>query len=168
MEWFGNTLEAISWLIQNFLGTPEQTIALLVGATGVSVITQVLKWLLKLEREKVVVGVFAFVSFLASVLDYIVTSGDLPPHVLGFNTALIMGVAQPLYFYVVKPLNKFLKEFRQYKIAAKNKVENIEAIEQVATIEEDVITDKNKRDDTATQVQIPQVVEAPKQKVTDF
>jgi hypothetical protein len=164
---FEQILNALSWLIQAFLGAPAETIAIVLGAAGVSVLTQVVKKLGHLEREKVVIGVFTFIAFLASLLDYLITSNGLPPTVLGFNTAVIMGVAQPIYYYVIKPLNRFLVEFKGYKASLQTKVEDIEAVNTVADIETKVIKDHESTIMTPTPVEAPKPA-APVAKVADF
>lgn len=164
---FEQILNGISWLIQAFLGAPAEAIALVLGAAGVSILTQVVKKLGNLEREKVVIGVFTFIAFLASLLDYLITSNGMPPTILGFNTAVIMGVAQPIYYYVVKPLNKFLVEFKSYKQSLESKVDDIEAVNKVNDIETPAIKDEESTILTPVQVEAPKPAPATV-KVADF
>lgn len=131
-------INGIDGLIQAFLNTPTETIVLVLGAGGVSALTQVSKKLLKLKNDKAIVSLLMAISFVASMIDYVVTNtSNLPPSILGINTAVLAGLAHPLYYFLVKPADRVIGEFRQYKDDMKAKVEDIEAVNTVATIEQE-------------------------------
>lgn len=152
-------------LLDNFLSTPSSIIAIFIGAAGVSILTQVIKWLGKLKNDKVITGVLITTSFLASALDYFISSTTLPPTILGFSTVFLIGAATPVYRYVVKPLSVVLTEYRKRQPELQNKASEMEAVNKVSTIEQAVISEETKTDDGETQktsVITPVVISAPK------
>lgn len=165
MEIVTQIFDGLLAIIQGFLGTPSQTIAILLGAGGVSILTQVTKKLAKIEKEKASIALFTLIAFLASLLDWFVTNGNnLPPSILGANTALIMGVAQPIYFYVVKPFTRFWGEFQSYKQALRSKVTDIEAAHTVTGTEAPVMSEtvETPTGPVETEVHMPVPVDVPK------
>jgi len=113
-------------IINAYHSIPSETWVALLGAGGVSFFTQIGKKLLKLESENVVQMLFAVVAQAATTLQYLTSQHNLPPSVLGIHTAALMGLATPLYFYVIKPADGFLSDLSAYK-AAKAKVTAEEA-----------------------------------------
>lgn len=91
------------------------TLTAILGAGGVSVVTQFGKRLLALENEKVVQVLFALVAFAAAGLQYLLGQHNLPPTILGLHTAALMGIATPFYFYVIKPLDAFILDLKKFK-----------------------------------------------------
>jgi hypothetical protein len=75
------------------------------------------------------------------------TSANLPPIVFGINTVLLMGVANPLYRFVVKPLNTLLSNYMKYKKDIAAKVSDIEAINKTSSIEQAVLSETVKDED---------------------
>lgn len=151
--------------ITSFLSTPASVIAVLIGAAGVSVLTELVKKLGKLENDKVVTAVFMTVSALASGLDYLLTSSDLPPSILGVSTFLLIGVATPVYRYGIKPLSIVIAKYRSYKVELANKVSEIEAVNKTNSIEKSVlteVTETNGVDTIETAINTPVSVSAPK------
>lgn len=120
-------MEFITQSFETLLNVPAETYIFVLGAAGVSVVTQVAKKLLSVENEKYVILLFTALAFLASGLEYLLFSAHLPPTILGVSTALIMGVAQPIYFWVVKPASLFVKDVRNYRAQLLAKTEEIEA-----------------------------------------
>ena len=91
------------------------TLTTLLGAGGVSTLTQFGKKLLKLENERIVQILFATVAFAAAALQYLLSSKNLPPSILGVHTATLIGVATPLYFFAIKPANNFISDFKSFR-----------------------------------------------------
>lgn len=102
-------------IITALLNVPTEFYVLILGAGGVSVLTQVSKKLLSLESEKVIMFVFTSIAFLASALEYLLYSANLPPTVLGINTVVIMGIATPIYTFAVKPATLFIRDVQIYR-----------------------------------------------------
>lgn len=87
---------------------------LIAGAGGVSAVTQIVKKLLSLENAKVIQVVFATVAFLATAGEYLLVNHNMPASIFGLSTAALMGVATPIYFYVIKPLDTFITQVRNF------------------------------------------------------
>lgn len=118
--------------IINFFGTiPAEFYVFIFGAAGVSAITQVLKKVFSLESEKIVMVLFAGISFAASGIDYLLSAHNLPPTVLGVHMVTLMGIATPLYRFVIKPLDIFFGNYKKYRSQIMSEVE---ALDAVATI----------------------------------
>lgn len=115
-------------IVSAFLSVPPEVYVTILGAGVVSVIVQILKKVLKLDSEKVVVTVFAAVAFAASGLEYLITAAELSPMFLGANTALLMGIATPLYRFVIKPLSLLISQYKLVKEPIEQKLDEIEAI----------------------------------------
>jgi len=96
------------------------------GAAGISGITQIIKKALKLKNDKVIVTLFAVVSFISSGIVYIVTNPNLPPEILGFSTITLMGLATPIYRFVIKPISNILAFYKTYKPQIDEKIQAIE------------------------------------------
>lgn len=131
-------MDILAQAITYILGTPTGIIVLILGAGGVSVLTQVSKRLLKLEKdnEKLIMFIFMLISFSASGLEYLLSAHNLPPTILGVNMGLIMGVATPLYIYAVKPLTLLINDAKIYRSSIAAKVSDIEQVSaaQVAAV----------------------------------
>lgn len=119
----------IATQIINFFGSiPAEFYVFVLGAAGVSALTQVLKKTFSLESEKVVTILFAGVSFIAGGFDYLLSAHNLPPMVLGVNMVTIMGIATPMYRFVIKPLDTFLGNYKKYRSQLMKEVETLDAV----------------------------------------
>jgi len=94
-----------SWLVQLFLNVPVEVYVLVLGAAGVSLLSQLFKKWFKIENEKWMFSIVLGIAFLGSFLDWFLTSQSLPPQIIGIQTSILVGIAQPVYFYAIKPLN---------------------------------------------------------------
>lgn len=154
-----------------FLQIPVEVWGLLLGATVVSTVTQVLKGLLKMENDKIIMFLFVSMSFAASGLDYLINQAMLPPTILGFNTALIIGVATPVYRFFVKPATSFLRDVRAYRGRLVEHLDEIEAVNKVADLPGATVVEKG--DDAAIIAPIDTILEdelreEPKKAYADF
>jgi hypothetical protein len=136
--------------LQHFLSTPASLVAIFIGAAGISVLTQVVKKLGKLENDKVITAVLFTLSFMTSALDYIMSTTSLPPTILGISTVFLVGAATGVYRYFVKPLTIVLRKYLEYRSQIKNKAAEYEAIDKVTSIEKAVVTEETKTDDGDT------------------
>jgi len=122
-------VEFFKWIVELFLATPVQTIALVLGAVGISVFVQGLKKWFKLENERVVFTIILVITLLGSFLDWFLHSAQLPPVIIGIQTTLLVGIAQPFYIYVVKPLTMLLNGYKANKAAIQEKLAQLETTE---------------------------------------
>ena len=141
-------LEAFNWLVNIFLNTPVQIIVLLLGAAGVSVLSQVLKKWWKIENERWVFLLVLTIAFLASGLDWFLNSATLPATIIGIQTPLLIGIAQPFYFYFVKPLNLIIAGYRANKKALEDKLAELDTTPVPTTL--NTLEDSQKVIDQAT------------------
>lgn len=93
------------------------TILVLLGASGISFVTQVIKKALALEKTKVVQTVVIGISFATAGLQYLLTHQfkSLPPTVLGVHTATLVGVATAVYNYALNPFTKWYANYKLMK-----------------------------------------------------
>lgn len=87
------------------------------GGSAVAVASQLTKRVFKLESEKVIQFLVMALAFMASGLQYVLSAHNIPPTVLGLHTAALLGVAQPLYLFFVKPADKFVQDVQSYNAA---------------------------------------------------
>lgn len=118
--------EFFQWLVQLFLNVPIEVYVLVLGAAGVSLLSQFFKKWFKIENEKWMFSIVLSIAFLGSFLDWFLTSQSLPPQIIGIQTTILVGIAQPVYFYVIKPLNNILSIYKANKDAIKDKLAEIE------------------------------------------
>lgn len=128
--------EFFQWLVQLFLNVPIEVYVLVLGAAGVSLLSQLFKKWFKIENEKWMFSIVLGIAFAGSFLDWFLTSNSLPPQIIGIQTSILVGIAQPVYFYVIKPINNILSIYKANKDAIKAKLAEIE----VAKIPKDVKT----------------------------
>jgi len=102
------------------------------GAFGVSIVTQVSKKLLSLENDKKVILLFTAVSFIFSGIEYLSTASGLPPTILGVSTVTLMGIATPIYHWIVKPANVFISQVRAYRSQIEAKAAEVQALQSTA------------------------------------
>lgn len=102
--------------LQHFINSPAfgQLVTLLLSSGGVSFVAQLLKRLGKLESEKIIQFLVIALAVAASALQYVMSGNLQSISVLGINTAAIVGGAQALYLYGVKPLTKFVDQVKAY------------------------------------------------------
>lgn len=140
--------EFFNWLVQLFLNVPVEVYVLVLGAAGVSLLSQVFKKWFKIENEKWMFGIVLGIAALGSFLDWFLTSNTLPPTVIGLQTSILVGIAQPVYFYVIKPLNNVITIYKANKEAIKAKLAEVEVAKipkEVKTLEDaQVVVDKVK------------------------
>lgn len=141
-------LEAFHWLVNLFLNTPVEIIVLILGAGGVSVLSQILKKWWKIENERWVFLLVLSVAFLGSALDWFLNSSTLPPTIVGIQTPLLVGLAQPFYFYFIKPLNLVISSYRANKKALEEKLAQIDSAPVPATL--NTLEDSQKAIDQAS------------------
>lgn len=136
------------WIVQLFLSVPVEVYVLVLGAAGVSLLSQLFKKWFKIENEKFMFGIVLAIAGLGSFLDWFLTSNSLPPTVIGLQTSILVGIAQPVYFYVIKPLNNVISIYKANKDAIKAKLAEIEVAKiptGVKTLEDaQVVVDKVK------------------------
>lgn len=89
-------------------------LAFLGGAGVVGVAAQIIKKLFGLESTKVIQFLVIVLGAAAAGLQYLLTAGHLPATILGQHTAILLGIAQPLYVYVIKPADVFLTKVQAY------------------------------------------------------
>lgn len=160
MEHWGN-------FVNIFLEVPSEVWVLILGAAGVSVFTQVLKKILAVENEKVIMTLFMAASFAASGLEYLLSQTNLPPTVLGINTALIIGIATPLYRFAIKPASRLLSDFKAYRNQVSSKLNELETLNAAAALPEAKVVGKG--EDAEVIAPLDGAVETPAQpKVADF
>lgn len=148
-------MDQLTNVLNALLSIPSVVWVTVLGAAGVSVATQVIKKLLSLESEKMVMTIFTAISFAASGLDYILSSHNLPPTILGVNTVAIMGVATPLYIYAIKPLSQFIVDVKAYRSQIADKVAEVETINKVASLPETAVV--NNGPNSTVVVPVPDV-----------
>jgi hypothetical protein len=108
MNVFLNFLLSVNWgTVFVYLG----------GGTALAIIAQLLKRVLGLNSEKVIQFLVVGVAALISVIQYILVAGNLPPVVMGIHTATLIGIAQPLYIYFLKPFSAFLGNVKAYQLS---------------------------------------------------
>lgn len=117
-----------SGIITTLLSIPTEIYVLVLGASGVSVVTQVVKKLSKAESAKVITFIFTSISFITAGFDYLMQSGAVPPTILGFNTLAIMGMATLIYRYAVKPLSLFASAVMAYQTQIQEKANDITGV----------------------------------------
>lgn len=122
-------VEFFKWIVELFLNTPVQTIALILGATGISLLAQLMKKWFKIENERWMFSVVLIITLLGSFLDWFLHSAQLPPAIISVQTTILVGIAQPLYIYVVKPLTMLLNGYKANKAAIKEKLAQLETTE---------------------------------------
>lgn len=132
-------VEFFKWVVELFLATPVQTIALVLGAVGISLFAQLMKKWFKIENERWMFSVVLVITLLGSFLDWFLHSAQLPPAIIGVQTTILVGIAQPLYIYVVKPLTMLINGYKANKAAIKEKLAQLETTEvptQLNTLED--------------------------------
>jgi hypothetical protein len=122
---------------------------LVLGAAGVSAITQVIKRLLALKNEKVVQVLFATVAFLATCGQYLFVDHNMPASIFGLSTAALMGVATPLYFYIIKPLDSFVRAVKAYSAAQEEGLPDIPPQAVATTIQPKPLDDQKENTQSA-------------------
>lgn len=131
--------EFFNWLVTLFLNVPVEIYVLVLGATGVSLLAQGLKKWFKIENEKWVFAIVLTIASLGSFLDWFLTSQNLPPTVIGIQTTILVGIAQTVYMYAVKPLNMIISIYNANKNAIKKKLAEVEMTKipkEVKTLED--------------------------------
>lgn len=123
-------MEVVTKIIDALLSIPAEAYAYVLGAFGVSIITQVSKKLLSLENDKKVILLFTVISFIFSGIEYLATASGLPPTILGVSTVTLMGIATPIYHWIVKPASVFIGQVRAYR--SQIEVKANEVVAQVA------------------------------------
>lgn len=132
-------VEFFKWVVEMFLATPVQAIALVLGAAGISLFAQLLKKWFKIENERWMFSVVLVITLLGSFLDWFLHSAQLPPAIVGIQTTILVGIAQPFYIYVVKPATMLINGYKANKAAIKEKLAQIEGAklpEQLNTFED--------------------------------
>lgn len=119
-------MDTATAIITTLLNIPTEVYVAIITAIGVSLVTQFSKKVLSIENEKVIMALFGGFSFLASGADYLMSAHNLPPTVLGLNTALIIGIATPFYTYVLKPVDKFVSTILAYRSQLEAKLKEVE------------------------------------------
>jgi hypothetical protein len=96
--------------LQDFLASPgfAELLGFVLSGAGVTFIAQWLKKMGKLESEKVIQFVVIALSVASAILQYTISNSNESMTVLGINTATIVGVAQALYLYLLKPISNFV------------------------------------------------------------
>jgi hypothetical protein len=84
------------------------------GASVVAVVAQLIKKYFKLSSTKVIQFLVVSLGFAVSALQYLLGAHNLPATVLGLHTVALVGVAQPLYVYIIKPLDSFFTKVQNY------------------------------------------------------
>lgn len=142
-------------LIRYYQDVPPETWIAIFGAGGVSVVTQVIKKLAKLENTRVIQILFAAVAFAASGLQYLASNAhSLPPDVLGIHTAVLIGLGSQWYAHIVKPANNYIKQFKKVE------AEGAGAITGAAVISAGSITRNSTTTVTVTPAADPSVTPA--------
>lgn len=118
-------LEVFNWIVNLFLNTPVQIIVLVLGAAGVSILSQVLKKWWKIENERWMFLLVTGIAFAGSFLDWFLHSSTLPVSIVGIQTSVLIGIAQPIYFYVVKPINLIISGYRANKKLIEEKLNEL-------------------------------------------
>lgn len=90
-------------------------IAVLVAAGIVSTVTQGFKKWLSLENPKVIMFLTVTLSFLATVIPFIISAAGKDPTLLGSHTLEVIGAATFIYRYAVKPLSDFLVNYKDFR-----------------------------------------------------
>lgn len=129
-------MEQLTQVFDYILNIPTEVYVTVLGATGISILTQVSKKLLALENEKLVVVMLTGFSVLASGVDYLLSSHAIPPTFAIFgHTVNLIGVATPLYIWVLKPATIFLADVKAYRGQLVAKTEDItkQQLDQPAT-----------------------------------
>lgn len=135
MENIVNTLSKVPW---------ELIGSLLVTTGIVSVLLQKFKNWFKLQSDKVIVVMLGLLSFIPAALDYVNSVAAENPLVLGRNTLVIMGLSQPLYRFVIKPLTDVLIDAKAERARREEANAPLEVVvapkpeEAVAVAKEDV------------------------------
>lgn len=127
-------VEFFNWLVTLFLNTPVEVLVLVLGAAGVSVLSQLLKKWFKIENERWMFLTVVTIAGLGSFLDWFINSSTLPVSIIGIQTSVLVGIAQPIYFYAVKPLNLIIAGYRQDKKAIQEKLQLVEAAPAPAVV----------------------------------
>lgn len=127
--------EFFNWLLTFFLQVPTTVWVLILGAAGVSLLSQLLKRWFKIENERWVFALVMGIALVGSALDWFLTASNLPPTIIGVQTSLLVGIAQPIYFYVIKPLNLIIAGYKANKEAIKKKLAELETAPIVAPID---------------------------------
>lgn len=121
-------------LMQLYHDIPSETWVAILGAGGVSIVTQWLKKLMALENGKVVHTLFVAIAFAASALQYVLGAHNVPPTILGMHTAILIGIATPFYNYVVKPLDEFMGQVKDFQVQqTKSAAPAVPVVEQPVT-----------------------------------
>jgi len=111
MEHVIHFLQSQQWgVFLSFLGS----------GVAVAVVAQFLKRLGKLESEKVIQFMVIVLGVAGSLLQYVSSSNLQSITVLGVNTMTIVGVAQAVYLYAVKPITNFVDLVKQYQASINN------------------------------------------------
>ena len=161
-------LEAFNWVVNLFMNTPVQVIVMVLGSAGVSILSQVLKKWWKIENERWVFLLVVGIALAGSFLDWFINSNSLPATIIGLQTSVLVGIAQPIYFYVVKPLSMVIRSYRANKNAIEDKLKQVEAAAPLHTAT-DTLADSQVVIDAATgatpitpsEPTVPEFVETP-------
>lgn len=132
-------LETINWFTSLFLNTPTEVIVLVLGAGGVSLLVQCLKKWWHLENERWIFLLVTTITLAGSSLDWFLSADNLPVTIIGVQTTLLLGIAQTLYIYVIKPLNLILAGYKSNREAIKAKLAEVE----IAEVPKDINTLKD-------------------------
>lgn len=89
-------------------------LAFLGGAGVVGVAAQIIKKVFGLESAKVIQLLVIVLGIAAAGLQYLLSAHNLPATILGQHTAILLGIAQPLYVYVIRPADIFLTKVQAY------------------------------------------------------
>jgi hypothetical protein len=90
-------------------------ITILVASGVVSGLTQGFKHWLNLESPKVIMFLTVTLSFLATILPFIISSAGQNPTLLGSHTFEIIGAATFLYRFAIQPLSAFFANYKAYR-----------------------------------------------------
>jgi len=99
-----------------FHAIPPQTWLALLGAVGVTGVTQFLKKIFAIESKKIVQSIVMFVSLATAGVQYFLSQTNLPATILGVRTATLMGLATTVYIYALKPLSEFWVSYKAFKL----------------------------------------------------
>lgn len=89
------------------------------GASGViSIVLQFIKHYLEELSPKVLMVLLTTFSFAAAAINYLLANAAANPHVLGSQTAMLVGMATIVYRFAVAPGYKLLTDAKNFRAAA--------------------------------------------------
>lgn len=97
-------------ILQIFTSVPESVWLAVGGAVGVSLIVQPLKRWLGLQSDKVVLFLTSTVAFAGVAVEYLLSAAAENPTILGQRTAVILGISQLAYRFLIKPSSNLLAD----------------------------------------------------------